>query len=370
MVPVAHLHATKLRPVTAHRDSSHRLAVTLGVRLLTGLLIQAPMTQAVDAMRPLPQTRWPLPPHVDPQEVRMGTAPRKALADRKVQLANILMATDFSPVSNRALDYAISLARRYDSHIYLTHVISPDAYPLAAPEVTVGLVETQRRTAENKIQEMLFSGRLNNLPYDILIEEGALWPAIEKVIEKQNVDLVVVGTHGIGAVQKLVIGSGAEQIFRQCTRPVLTVGPGVDGGKPPEVVFKHILFATDFGLGCEQEAAYAFSLGQEHDATVTLLHVVRHLDDYSEDGLTLKRESIKNQLQELVPGGAEAWCKTEFRMAVGDPAAEILHFAEETSADLIIMGAKPRGGLAGHVPGTTAYKVVSNSHCPVLTMRS
>lgn len=300
----------------------------------------------------------------------MGTAPKKAAADKKIRLGNILVATDFSPISHRALDHGISLARRYDSHIFLTHVISPDAYPLAAPEVTVGLVKTQRRNAENKIQEMLFSGKLQGVPYDALVEEGGLWPAIQRVIEEHEVDLVVVGTHGIGAVQKVVIGSGAEQIFRQCPQPVLTVGPRVDGRVQPDAVFKHILFPTDFGLGCEREAAYVFSLGQEHDATVTMLHAVRHLDDYSEDGLTLKRESVKNQLQNLMPSGAESWCETKFRLAVGDPAAEILHYAEDTRADLIVMGAKARSGLAGHVPGTVAYKVVSMAHCPVLTVRS
>jgi nucleotide-binding universal stress UspA family protein len=300
----------------------------------------------------------------------MGAAPKKALAEKMIRLARILVATDFSPVSSRALDYAISLARRYDSHIYLTHVISTDVYPLAAPEVTVGLAQSQRRTAENKIQEMLFTGRLNDVDYDAVIEEGPLWPAIQKVIDKQDIDLVVVGTHGIGAVQKLVIGSSAEQIFRRSSRPVLTVGPGVNGRTPPEVVFKCILFPTDFGLGCEREAAYAFSLGQENDATVILLHVLKHLDDYSEDGITLKREAIRKQLQGLVPSGAESWCRTHFRMAIGDPTAEILHLAEETNSDLIVMGAKARGNLAGHVPGTTAYKVVSNAHCPVLTVRS
>lgn len=300
----------------------------------------------------------------------MGTAPMKAVAGRKIQLANILVATDFSPISHRALDYAVSLARRYDSHIFLAHVISPDAYPLAAPEVTVGLAETQRRRAENKIQGMLFSRKLSDVAYDALVEEGSLWPAIQRVIEKHEVDLVVVGTHGIGAVQKLVIGSGAEQIFRQCPQPVLTVGPRVDGRVQPDVVFKQVLFATDFGAGCEREAAYAFSLGQEHDAAVTLLHVVHHLDDYSDEGLTLKRELVKSQLQNLVPGGAEAWCETKFRLAVGEPAAEILHHAEDTRADLIVMGVKARSGLAGHVPGTVAYKVVSKAHCPVLTVRS
>jgi len=84
------------------------------------------------------------------------------------------------------------------------------------------------------------------------------------------------------------------------------VGAGVDGGKTPEVVFKHILFPADFGTGCTREAAFAFSIGQEHDATLTLLHVVRHLEHCSEDGLTLKRKSVKRQLRDLVPSGPGA----------------------------------------------------------------
>jgi nucleotide-binding universal stress UspA family protein len=58
------------------------------------------------------------------------------------------------------------------------------------------------------------------------------------------------------------------------------------------------------------------------------------------------------------------------RLTVGDAAGEILHYAEETKADLIVMGAKARRSLAGHLPGTTAYKVVSKAHCPVLTVRT
>lgn len=290
--------------------------MSVGVTCGVWVPLQVPITKAVGATGRSPQTPERLPPPVVSTEVNTGTASKKAAADKKIQLANILVATDFSRFSHRALDYAISLARRYDSHILLTHVIAPDAYPLAAPEVTVGLVETQRRNAENKIQEVLFSGKLSGVPYHVLVEEGSLWPAIQKVIEKQSID------------------------------------------------------PTDFGQGSEREAAYAFSIAQEHDARLTLLHVVHHLEDYSDEGMTLEREEINRRLRELVPGGAETWCRVELRLTVGDAAAEILRYAEEARADLIVMGAKARSGLAGHLPGTTAYKVVSKAHCPVLTVRS
>jgi hypothetical protein len=81
-----------------------------------------------------------------------------------------------------------------------------------------------------------------------------------------------------------------------------------------EIEFKNILFATDFGIGAEREAEYAFSFAQEHQANVTLLHVVAHADDYSEEGLSLKAHAITSELAELVPIGGEVWCKPEFRM--------------------------------------------------------
>jgi len=300
----------------------------------------------------------------------VATAPKNVLPNQRVQLDRILVATDFSPISTRALDYAVSLARRYESRVYLAHVISPDAYPLTAPEVTVRSVDKQLMEAKTKTQGLLMADRFHGVPYEVYIETGALWPVLDRIIKKYGIDLVVVGTHGMGAVKKVLIGSGAEQIFRQCPEPVLTVGPAVEDRYPTEREFKNILFATDFGLGAEREAAFAFSLGQEHDATVTLLYVVRHMEDYSEDGMALKREAIRNQLRELVPEHGDVWCQTQLRMRVGDPAEEILRVAEETSADLIVMGAKHRAGLPGHVPGTKAYKVVTRSHCPVLTVRS
>jgi len=63
-------------------------------------------------------------------------------------------------------------------------------------------------------------------------------------------------------------------------------------------------------------------------------------------------------------------CKVEVRVVFGNPAEQILRIAKETNAELIVMGAKHRRSLAGNVPHTKAYRVVSAAHCPVLTIRS
>jgi nucleotide-binding universal stress UspA family protein len=283
---------------------------------------------------------------------------------------NILVATDFSPASDRALEYAASLARRYCSMVYLTHIIAVDGYPMVSPEFAASSLEKRHAEAENKFRELLKSGRLFALPRKAVIQEGNLWASIEDLIEEYHIDLLVVGTHGVSAVRKVLIGSVAEEFFRKAKVPVLTVGPST--GKEPmyDLEFKNILFATDFGRSAEREAEYAFSLAHEHCSRLRLVHVLRHLEPYGKDVLATENENIVAQLRELVPGGTGLHCKVDFEVAVGEPVEQILRIATETNADLIVMGAKRRESLAGNVPHTKAYRVVCGARCPVLTVRS
>jgi nucleotide-binding universal stress UspA family protein len=288
---------------------------------------------------------------------------------KRVTLTKILVTTDFSEVSDRALDYALALARRYDARIYLTHVITPDPFQFAEPQLAQATYEKVRQAAEEGITDILISGKLRGVPHEVLMEEGNVWPTIEKLLAQHEIDLIVAGTHGRGKVQKILIGSVAEEIFRQADCAVLTVGPAVRGDVQKEVELSHILFATDFGPGAEKAAAHAFSLAQEHGAHLTLLHVIESAAAYTEETVARQREINIVRMKRLMPAGSENWCKPEFRVTYGAAVEEILFAAKESKADLIVMGAKPRKSLAGHVPLTIAYNVVTKATCPVLTVR-
>jgi nucleotide-binding universal stress UspA family protein len=291
-------------------------------------------------------------------------------ANKEHFFKNILLATDFSPASGRALEYAASLARRYGSAIYLTHIISLDGYPLMAPEFAVSSLQKMYADAELGFRELLKSGLLIALPYKTVIHEGNLWPSLEELIKKYEIDLLVVGTHGAGAVRKVLIGSGAEEIFRKAKVPVLTVGPSTAMDPLYEVEFKNILFATDFGKSAEREAECALSLAQQHCSRLRLVHVFPHPEAYGESVLELEKQNSMAQLRELVPTQGELHCKLDFEVPVGEPVEQILRVAKEMKADLIVMGAKARKNLAGNVPHTKAYRVVCGARCPVLTLRS
>jgi nucleotide-binding universal stress UspA family protein len=288
---------------------------------------------------------------------------------RKVSLAKILVTTDFSPESDRALDYALALARRYDARIYLAHVIAPDPFFYAEPALAEATYEKVRQAAEQGMADILVSAKLRGVPHEVLLEEGNVWPVLAKLIEKHEIDLVVAATHGRGKVQKVLIGSVAEEIFRQAGCAVLTVGPRVKDEPVREVELKNILFTTDFGHGAEKAAAHVFSLAQEHGARLTMLYVIQEATAFTEESVRRQREFNIENLKRLVPEGAENWCKPVFRATFGEAAEEIVTMARETNADLIVMGAKARKTLAGHVPFTIAYSVVTRARCPVLTVR-
>src|SRR5579862_6759593 len=122
----------------------------------------------------------------------------------RVAISKIMVTTDFSEVSDRALDYAIAIARRYDARIYLAHVITPDPFQFSEPQLAQATYEKVRQAAEEGITDILISGKLRGVPHEVLMEEGNVWQTLEKMILEHEIDLVVAGTHGRGKVRKML----------------------------------------------------------------------------------------------------------------------------------------------------------------------
>jgi len=295
---------------------------------------------------------------------------KQAATGPAISLERIMVATDFSPYADRALDYAVSLARRFGSRIYLAHVISHEIFGELEPAPGVPPREQFRELAEKNVKAIEDSGRLFGVPHEVLIEKGNLWHALEELIAEHKIDLLVLGTHGMSGPLKAVFGSAAEEIFRQARIPVITVGPTVTQEPPFEAEFRNILLATDFGPAAEREAAFAFAIAQEHRARLVLLNVAPFRAGAAQWDVIAERDLITRQLKELIPQTKDLHCKLEIDIAYGEPVAEILRVARESKADLIVIGAKKRGTLSGHIPGTKAYGVVRDAQCPVLTIKS
>jgi nucleotide-binding universal stress UspA family protein len=291
-------------------------------------------------------------------------------AGRRIELKNVLFATDFSPCSNAALPYALSVARRYGATLHVAHVM-PDIL-FVSPENWQAVAEEEDKGIQEYVEQL--ENQLQGLPHQVLTPRGEISDALAQIIEGREIDLLVLGTHGRAGVRKLVMGSVAEEIFRRIACPVLSVGPNVSSKPNNEIRFHHILFATDFSEESLAALPHAISLAEEDQARVILFHVVEQTASGIVDVEAVTR-SLLRRLKELVPREAEVWCHAECLVEFGSrsarPAERILEVAENRSADLIVLGVRPEQGelaLVTHLASTTA-RILTQAACPVLTVR-
>jgi nucleotide-binding universal stress UspA family protein len=87
-----------------------------------------------------------------------------------------MVLTDFSGASDLALQYTIALARRYESKIFLTHIISPASYQLAEPGLAEYTYQHMRQAAEQGLGDILISGKLRDVEHTTLFMEGNIGP--------------------------------------------------------------------------------------------------------------------------------------------------------------------------------------------------
>jgi nucleotide-binding universal stress UspA family protein len=288
----------------------------------------------------------------------------------RIQLKNILFMTDFSSAADAAAPYAAELAKRYGAKLYALHVRPPVVNPMTPPETWKGLEEAAQILAERRKSELLdtFTG----VQTEVMIDEGDLWSNVAAAIEGCNIDLIVMGTRGRSGIGKLLLGSVAEEIFRQAPCPVLTVGPRAPTKPKRGGEFTRILFATDFSQKSIAAAPYAIALAQECQAHLTLMHVIAEPKpgDLVRPGELVA--SSERLLRNLVPPEAELWCVPEYLVERGAVAEKILEVAAQSMTDLIVLGVRQPSGFPGaatHLAIAIAHKVVSHAACPVLTVR-
>jgi nucleotide-binding universal stress UspA family protein len=290
---------------------------------------------------------------------------QEQVAAARVLLKNILYATDFSGHSMAALPYALSIARKYGSKVHVAHVVSQSVISSTFPTIAWQAMAAQAVREANEAM-MKLEPQLEGVQHKVWIRKGDISKELSRVVDEEQIDLIVLGTRGHTGISKVLLGSVAEEIFRQSACPVLTVGPKVSGEPAVAVEMRTILYPTDFSSESLAAAPYAISMAQEHQARLYLLHVTDGPVDRETE------RSIKERLLAIISQEANLWCKPKACVDFGSASEKIMGLGEELAVDLILLGVKRMPRLAGaskHLMMTTAYKVVTEAICPVLTVR-
>lgn len=290
----------------------------------------------------------------------------------RISLKNILYATDFSPASEAALPYVLGLAKQYGAKVHALHARFPSTYPIVGPEAMPQIIEAAEEQAKEEAR--ILHEVLEGVPHEVFITEcDDMWSTISDIVRKQDINLIIIGTRGRTGFGRALLGSVAEEIFRRAPCPVLTVGPHVSTDTERRLEMKEILFATDLSQESLAALPFAASLAQEHQARLTLLHVVAepkvgelvHPEQY--------KDSTLRQLRNLLPPEADFWCEPKFMVELGPAADKITEVGIALGADLIVLGVRGAEGkmtATTHLSRPVAHRVVTQAQCPVLTVRA
>jgi len=279
--------------------------------------------------------------------------------DCLLKLKNILVATDFSSASQMGTLCATSVARRHQAKLYIAHIVSSSSEKAVMEGWRIGQAET--------ISQLL-ADRLDGIEYELVVDQGEVWPALSQMIADKSVGLVVLGTRGRTGVRKFMLGSVAETIFRQSICPVITVGPGVVTGQTQGP--QRILAATGFSPHSQKGIGFAIKLAKDLNATLALVNVVTAPEHSSSS----KREAVKRQrlqqLHTLIPADIQEELKPELIVEFGVVPERIVAAANEWAATTIILGLHDvEEASRRDTTWAKAYQIICEARCPVLTLR-
>ena len=282
-------------------------------------------------------------------------------------LNKILWATDFSEEAQESLLYADAFAKTFKAKIVALHVV-PDfsAALYDAARVIKGELLQKMAAVKGEAEEKIKAiSKEKGIPFEkIIVVEGTASKIIIDSIEKEGVDLIVIGRRGMSAVEKLFIGSVANQILRTSPVPILLTKKKT--GTPQ---FKKIIVPTDFSEREEIERDLAWDLAKGFGSELTLLHVLE-LHDYEFSPRILEElmESLLERLKRRKTREKADLQVTEDVYRAVNASVGIAEYAETHNFDMIVISTCVQSKLERFFLGSTTEKVISYTQIPIFAI--
>jgi nucleotide-binding universal stress UspA family protein len=292
-------------------------------------------------------------------------------------LQRILCATDLSPASDPAWHFAQRLAAAAKTELRLLHVVPLVPLPFDGgidPNTYVRLIEAGRAEATATCERLAAAARRQGLDVLIRITEGHAATRILEAIG-EDVDVVVLGTHGRTGLNRLLVGSVAEHVVQASVRPVVTVRPLPPSPDPAALPIRRLLYPSDFSPASTRAWPWVKKIATATGAEVDLLHVLlevvpdRHLYPAFQTAAAeaIRKDAERNAEKFLDTCGLPLE-KVQLHLVHGIESEQIAEWAARRDADLIVLGTHGRTGILRLALGSVARRVLHTAPCPVLTV--
>jgi len=294
---------------------------------------------------------------------------------------DLLVARDFSSVSDRAVRYALDVAARTGATLHVLHAEvlheapDPDAEGGRSPGDDFSRFLDDVKQGGSVSADALDAVTIK----EVVRRDVSAGPAIVNYAAEADVDLIALGTHGRRGPSRILLGSVAEEVVRRSDQPVLSVrGDADDRVESSPRIVDRILVPVDFSDPSREALRTAKEWAALYDASIDVLHVVaeriqpafytggvQSIYDMEPD----IEQKMMDRLEAFVgdTGGPERAIRPH--VIVGNAAPDIAEFVDTESIDLVAMSTHGRTGLDRFLLGSVAEKIIRHVHCPVLTMK-
>ncbi len=296
---------------------------------------------------------------------------RRNVSERSIPLHalaapdHILVAVD-SRDAEFLVSYAIAQAKSNNAHVTLLHAIVPmNAMAVeggAVPYINDMSIELN---AQRMLRELARELDLHGIAWDILTRHGYAPTVICDELNRTGATRLIMGTHGRKHLAQFALGSVAQEVLRNAHVPVFAVGPHAHRKAGREIPRK-ILHPVSLTGHYEPSVKFALDLARIHHAELHLLHVLHsELEANAEPGQSL--DWAENAMAELIAGEKGEKLEIRTNATFGNVIREILFAAAVADADWIVVGVHANGAR-WPLNNSTAYRVLAEANCPVLTI--
>lgn len=274
----------------------------------------------------------------------------------------ILIPIDFSEFSENALEVAANLAKKFDAHLIVLHMLGLSEAIFTKDE-TQEFMEAQyyMKLAKKRFDSFLDKPFLKGIKVFETVQNYKDFNEINDIVKEQEIDLVVMGSHGASGLSGLFVGSNTEKVVRTCEAPVLIIKK-----RRENFDIKEAVFASDFEV--ENITAYnrAIKFFKMLDANVHLVYVNRP-NQYFRNNVEI------NEQIELFMSVAHHGDNTgEGKVTIlNDYSIEegIYNYAKKVEANIIALPTHGRKGLAHFFKGSIGEDIANHANLPVITFK-
>jgi nucleotide-binding universal stress UspA family protein len=294
-----------------------------------------------------------------------------------LSIRRVLFPTDLSEGAKRAFPQAAFLADWHDAELHLLNVTgrhrhdyeeTKEHFPLSDDTLAEWLRRPSKSVSGSKWPD------LEALPI-MQTQLESVEPA-ERIIdyaEDEDIDLVVMGTHGRRGVDRMLFGSVTEEVVRRAPCPAFTVR--TDADVTPGQAVRRVLTPVDFSDASETAIQHAKELALTYGAEIDLLHVVEepfYPPAYGYEPASFPTAEVVENVEDQLGDLAREKIGYEHVMIearTGNPASEILDYMEENDIDLTVIATHGRTGLDRVLLGSVAERVLRQSPKPVFVVK-